>query len=694
MDRQTLLSKLPRLKDQWVTITEDQRVPDIIREVLGAHIENAKYYDSIALYFDGDTVEEICSNIYTFCKKQLYYKEETPEDQTTLIPANIIIRGANKDAGVDCKHYSGFAGGILDAMNRVGARIKWCYRFASYDLKNKMPHHVFVVVNPDGDEIWIDPTPKANILVPYWQIDKKIKAAPMALRRNIAGIDEADYLELLEYPTNTIGKRPTWQLMPMEGARTQPNAAGPGPNNRYFTGPFLGLQFYAEDPLSIEGTNWNITADAINAAIQNGPSPGHAVDGSFVRWIYESNVKGWNFYYPMGVAPGYQPNLPNSYPQLIITADGRLTFDRDVQIDDYLNDEVHALSAWAQALINAEDPTPYPVKPRHLKEFSQLKYGNVDTRNLFTERRGKGVMDVVGKAFERIGKAVKVVGISVFRNAFLGLIGINAFNWAKNLQDKIDQGEWNSIARTWEKLGGKPEKLLNTINDGKGKPPTENPQANKIGFAIESAIAAAAPIIALMLKYLDKNGKAGEILSVVKGVVGVKFPDLDLTAFGFLDKQTGEEVEIKIEDKDNENLPGYNGGGSSFDPLQLAKDNPIPTAAIVAGLLYFLTGKKSLMIPAVAGIGTYFLLQQQGGGSKSPSQMRKELNAWADSTVSTDGEANVVKTKQIFAAMTASEINSTYDFVFNHVAKNIPVIKDSPLYKAIVAISEKYKIFN
>lgn len=179
-----LLSDLPPYKDQWILIHPKQSVRDIILEVLDAHKEFAPYYDNIALYFDAGNTSAICKKLYNFLKSNIKYREEKEEDQTTALPAGILTRGYG-----DCKHYSSFAGGVLDSLNRVaGKKIKWNYRFASYNPFDKNPHHVFVVVEDNGNEIWIDPTPGSEVNDPIWQIDKKINV-PMALRRNIAGFD-------------------------------------------------------------------------------------------------------------------------------------------------------------------------------------------------------------------------------------------------------------------------------------------------------------------------------------------------------------------------------------------------------------------------------------------------------------------------------------------------------------------------
>lgn len=185
-----LLQCLPPYQDKWITVHPKQNVRHIINEILEAHSEFAPYYDDIALYFLEDDTEDICKKLYSFLKKNIHYREEKEEEQTTALPTGILTRRMG-----DCKHYASFAGGVLDAINRMtGRNIDWNYRFASYDAFNSTPHHVFTVVKDDdrnGEEIWIDPTPGASDMVPVWITDKKIKVSKMALRRNISGIGYA-----------------------------------------------------------------------------------------------------------------------------------------------------------------------------------------------------------------------------------------------------------------------------------------------------------------------------------------------------------------------------------------------------------------------------------------------------------------------------------------------------------------------
>lgn len=183
---QTLLGELPPFKDERILIKEDQRVSDIIKQVLISHEKYKGYYDKIAPYFLADTIEGICKKIYSFLKHNVEYVEESDQYQTTALPTAILSLGKG-----DCKHYASFAGGILSAVERLtGQKINWCYRFASYDVLTKTPGHVFVVVWDSVNELWIDPVPGADKMNPVWLLDKHLKNNSMALYEIISGIPE------------------------------------------------------------------------------------------------------------------------------------------------------------------------------------------------------------------------------------------------------------------------------------------------------------------------------------------------------------------------------------------------------------------------------------------------------------------------------------------------------------------------
>lgn len=120
--------------------------------ILVRHAQCTGDYDRIAQYFMGGSVRDICRRLWNFCRENFTYVMEDGETQKNSRPITML-----KDKEVDCKNYSLFIGGVLDAMKRAGLPITWCYRFVSYKASDPKPHHVFIVVNRNTDDIWVDP---------------------------------------------------------------------------------------------------------------------------------------------------------------------------------------------------------------------------------------------------------------------------------------------------------------------------------------------------------------------------------------------------------------------------------------------------------------------------------------------------------------------------------------------------------
>lgn len=213
MEKSLLLGKLPPFTSTSVLIERRQTVKHIIREVLEAHKVFANDYDTIAEDFYCSTPTMTAQALFNFCKDNIRYVVEPEEKQTTKSPAAIIALGDS--VGGDCKHYAGFIGGVLDALNRRGCNIEWFYRFASYDMFDHMPQHVFIVVIDNNQEIWVDPVLSSfndRHVQPYHTpIDKKVKRMPLY---RIAGVDE--YNEVTDYPQEFILMETEYDSMSME----------------------------------------------------------------------------------------------------------------------------------------------------------------------------------------------------------------------------------------------------------------------------------------------------------------------------------------------------------------------------------------------------------------------------------------------------------------------------------------------
>lgn len=174
MTKNELLNILPVFENESVVIEEDQEVNHIIKEVVKAHQFFAPDYDLIYSFFNVGSVENVCRLLFNFCKDNIFYQIESEDLQTTRSPSALLSIGKG-----DCKHYAGFVGGVLAALNRnTGRKIKWFYRFAGYSYFSDLVAHVFIVVNDGKQDFWIDPVLQnfnQRTPAPVFFIDEKIK---------------------------------------------------------------------------------------------------------------------------------------------------------------------------------------------------------------------------------------------------------------------------------------------------------------------------------------------------------------------------------------------------------------------------------------------------------------------------------------------------------------------------------------
>jgi hypothetical protein len=169
LDKTFLISQMPTYQDKWVTVMQKQEVKNIMREIYESHADFRKYYDKIAGFFWTGDIAGTCNNLFTFCRDNIRYVEESEDWQSTALPTGILVRGYG-----DCKHYASFIAGCLDAISRKICPVDWCYCFASYKLDQRTPYHVFVIVQDGENEIWVDPTPGAGDKEPVWEIRKRV----------------------------------------------------------------------------------------------------------------------------------------------------------------------------------------------------------------------------------------------------------------------------------------------------------------------------------------------------------------------------------------------------------------------------------------------------------------------------------------------------------------------------------------
>lgn len=174
MNKQALIAKLKGTEPVPYVYVDRQSFGDIVKAMSLKQKECTEDYDRIYKDFAGGDIYDICERLWKFCRKQLNYEVEPEEEQNTSAPITIL-----RTSMVDCKNYSLFIAGVLDAFKRHGMDITWNFRYASYDIFNPVPGHVFVVVNKNSDNIWVDPCiDEFNSHVWYWyKRDKSVKTS-------------------------------------------------------------------------------------------------------------------------------------------------------------------------------------------------------------------------------------------------------------------------------------------------------------------------------------------------------------------------------------------------------------------------------------------------------------------------------------------------------------------------------------
>jgi hypothetical protein len=172
LTRSHILPKLKPFENKRDILVHDQDVSDIMTGILANHNRYKSEYDKICISFLGFNQRQTLENIWNFVKHNVRYRVEPESTQYLKSPGAIFAPGTTSD----CKNMALACAGIIDALNRHGANFNWAYRFASYRLFDKVPGHVFVVVNPDtSNEVWIDPVLPTfdNKKSYFYKIDKK-----------------------------------------------------------------------------------------------------------------------------------------------------------------------------------------------------------------------------------------------------------------------------------------------------------------------------------------------------------------------------------------------------------------------------------------------------------------------------------------------------------------------------------------
>jgi len=102
------------------------------------------------------------------------------------------------------------------------------------------------------------------------------------------------------------------------------------------------------------------------------------------------------------------------------------------------------------------------------------------------------------------GSKIKKVALAVPRNAFLSLVRLNVKQFAVKLYKTMkNPAKAEKLFNKWCKLGGDANALRSAVEKAVAKYKRKNPgKLNGVGFAVESAIATATPIIIALLEFI------------------------------------------------------------------------------------------------------------------------------------------------------------------------------------------------
>ncbi len=228
--------------------------------------------------------------------------------------------------------------------------------------------------------------------------------------------------------------------------------------------------------------------------------------------------------------------------------------------------------------------TEAKVNDRYLLQLQ--KKVNAVTYQRLVEARQLIQQNNIGGFFGDLWQGVKTVTLAAPRNAFLGLVGLNFFGYARKLSHALynADGSYTSfkakLKSTWEKAGGNFSKLEGTIRSG------EHKKAILGGIGVAAAtlpawIAVAAAVIAMIMPLVNA------FLSAKKKETGIDY-NIDPTTglpYGAINPYAppgGPAIDPAT---------GLPYGTNPSDPMTFIKSNPW---LIVGGLgvVYLMTNKK------------------------------------------------------------------------------------------------------
>lgn len=139
----------------------------------------------------------------------------------------------------------------------------------------------------------------------------------------------------------------------------------------FFGTDFLGLSRYGSWVNLQSRTDLNVLRQQLQALIDKGPAP-YQLQTDRIEKVLRDNVQNWNFYYPNGTSPRPRPWVQDfgNKLKIIITDDGRLTFDRDWE-PPHNDPQIHHMVDNVNYFVQQFSDKPYIVLIDHLKRLGK-----------------------------------------------------------------------------------------------------------------------------------------------------------------------------------------------------------------------------------------------------------------------------------------------------------------------------------
>lgn len=139
----------PKYKNE--TLTTFQSAEDIIAALKRAEKESRSASQTLSKFFNESDKKKVAAKVWYFLRNELIYFAEPKDNQTAKTINRMLYDCTYNNGTVDCKHYSVFAVGVLNACN-----IPAWFTFAGQNRSVKKPNHAYCSCLIDGKIYTID----------------------------------------------------------------------------------------------------------------------------------------------------------------------------------------------------------------------------------------------------------------------------------------------------------------------------------------------------------------------------------------------------------------------------------------------------------------------------------------------------------------------------------------------------------